>query len=95
MLRRLTRKPSSYLSQCYQGYEERKEQKQGLEPCQVLYLQTKNVTTLASILTSQKTSSSLGNLYIDDRQENRGRRIRTDTLYLVFRHFQGLNQGHT
>ncbi len=43
-----------------------------------------------SAQTSQKTSGGLGDLHVDDWQENGETRI--GTLHLVFRHFQGLNQ---
>ncbi len=41
---------------------------------------------------SQKTSGGLGNLYVDDWQENGGR-MGMDTLHLVFRHLQRLDWG--
>ena len=46
-----------------------------------------------SALKNQKTSGGLGNFHVNDK-ENRGK-IRTGTLYLVFRHLQRLNQGLT
>ncbi len=41
---------------------------------------------------SQKTSGGLGNLYVDDWQENRGT-IGIGTLHLVSRYLQKLDQG--
>ena len=43
-----------------------------------------------SVLTSQKTSGGLGNLYVGDWKE---RKIRASTLYLVSHYFQGLDRG--
>lgn len=45
-----------------------------------------------NVLKSQKTSSNLGNLYIDDWKKGG---IRVDTLHLVFYNFQGLDQDST
>ncbi len=45
-----------------------------------------------SVQTTQKTSGGLGNLYVDDWQENGGR-TRAGTLHLVSRYFQGLDRG--
>ena len=43
-----------------------------------------------SVLKSQKTSNSLGKLYINNWKENR-RKIRTNTLYLTYYNFQKLD----
>ena len=51
----------------------------------------KKVTIQTSIQKSEKTSDDLGNLHVDNGQENGERKIGIGTLYLEFRHFQGLN----
>ena len=46
---------------------------------------------LTSATKSQKTSDNLGNLHVNDWQENK-KRIRIGTLYLVFHDFQRSNR---
>ena len=41
---------------------------------------------LINILKSEKTIGGFGNLYVNNKKENRGR-IRIDCLHLVSRHF--------
>ncbi len=45
-----------------------------------------------SAQTSQKTSGGLGDLHVDDWQENGGR-VWAGTLHSVSRYFQGLDRG--
>ena len=58
------------------------------------YICKQKNTMPISVTKSQKTSSSLGNFYVNNWQENI-RKIQTGTLYLVSRHFQGLDSGLT
>ena len=53
-------------------------------------LASKKVTMQTSVLTNQKTSSGLGDLYVDDRDEGG---IRAGTLYLVSHYFQEPDRG--
>ena len=49
----------------------------------------KKIIMQISILKSQKTSSSLGNLYVGDWEK--GGKIRASALHLISRYFQGSN----
>ena len=53
-------------------------------------LANKKVTMQISVTKSQKTSGGLGNLYVNDLQEN-GKRIKTNTLFWVSRYLQRLD----
>ncbi len=55
---------------------------------------SRRVTMPTSALKSQKISGGLGNLNINDSQENGGR-IETCILYLIFCHLQGSDWGPT
>ena len=49
---------------------------------------SKKVTTEASVLISQKTNGSLGNLHVGDSEKGG---IRADILYLISHYFQKLD----
>ncbi len=50
------------------------------------YTYKQRVTMQISTLKSQKTSGSLGDLYVNDWEDGGNKRIRINTLHLVFRH---------